>query len=85
MSKNWIIAILILCLFGCFLILMPSRQSYLSFAVGSGSALIIILHFVTAINAKKRQIRGTAFWIPVLSLSSLFILMPVIFAAALYL
>ena len=84
MLKNWIIAALILGLFGCFLILMPSRQTYFSFIVGAGSALIIVLHFVASINAKKRQIRGAAFWIPVLSLSLLIIIMPVAFAAALY-
>jgi biofilm PGA synthesis N-glycosyltransferase PgaC len=85
MIKNWIIAVLILGLFGCFLVLVPSRQSYLAYGVGTGSALIIILHFVTASNARKKQVSGAVFWIPMVSLSFLFLFLPVVFAAALYL
>jgi cellulose synthase/poly-beta-1,6-N-acetylglucosamine synthase-like glycosyltransferase len=84
MLKNIIIAALILCLFGAFLVLMPSHQTYLSFALGGGSALFIILHFITSTKTRGKEAGLAAFWIPVVSLSCLFILMPVVFAAALY-
>ncbi len=84
MLKSGIIAVIILCLLSAFLIMVPSQQSYLSLALGSGSALIIIIHFIVSTATRKQNIHGPGFWIPVASLSFLFVLMPMVFAAALY-
>ncbi len=84
MLKSGIIAVIILGMLAAFLILVPSRQSYLSLALGAGSALILIIHFIVTAATKKQNIHGAGFWIPVASLSFLFVLMPLVFAAALY-
>ena len=85
MFKTSIIGIIIIGIFAAFLVLMPSRQSYLSYAVGIGLTLFIIGHFMLSARPKKKRIGMAGFWIPVISLSSLFFLMPVAFGAALYL
>jgi cellulose synthase/poly-beta-1,6-N-acetylglucosamine synthase-like glycosyltransferase len=84
MFKTGIIVAIIFGLFIAFLILMPSHQSYLSYSVGVGSTLFILVHFIISAREKKKRIGRLAFWIPVISLSSLFFLLPVAFAAALY-
>jgi len=84
MVKSVIIGVLIFCLFAVFLVLMPSQQSYLSYALGGGSALFIIIHFLTSANTKKKQAGLAALWISIASLSCLFILMPIVFGVALY-
>jgi cellulose synthase/poly-beta-1,6-N-acetylglucosamine synthase-like glycosyltransferase len=84
MFKSGIIAFLILCLLAAFFVIMPSRQSYLSLALGASTALVILIHFVVSSTSRKKQVGPAAFWIPVASLSSLFVLMPVVFAAALH-
>jgi cellulose synthase/poly-beta-1,6-N-acetylglucosamine synthase-like glycosyltransferase len=83
-KKSVIIAILILCLLTSYVILIPSTQTYLSFGLGTGVALVILVHFVVSASARKKQIARTAFWMPVLSLSCLFILLPIVFGAALH-
>lgn len=83
MVKNGIIAFLILCLLTAFLIFSPSKQSFLSYALGAGTALIIMVHFVISATSRKKKAGRAAFWIPVASLSSLFVIMPVVFAVAL--
>ncbi len=85
MIKSTIIGALILGLLGMFLVLMPSKPSLLAYGVGAGSALFIIIHFVLSANTRKNRMESAAFLIPVISLSLLFILLPAIFAAALYL
>jgi len=85
MRRNTIIAVIILGLLAAFLTLVPSRQSYLSLALGAGSALFIIVHFLVAAATRKQSIHGAGFWIALASLSFLFVLMPLAFAAALYL
>lgn len=85
MLKSGIIGALIFCLLAAFLVLAPSKPSFLSYTIGAGSAFIIILHFVSSASTRKRQAGRAAFWIPLLSLSLLFIFLPIIFAAALYL
>jgi cellulose synthase/poly-beta-1,6-N-acetylglucosamine synthase-like glycosyltransferase len=84
MLKTVIITAIIIGLFGAFLVLMPSRQSYLSYTTGIGLTLFFIIHFMFSARDKKKRIGLLAFWIPVVSLSSLFFLLPVFFAAALY-
>ncbi len=83
MVKNVIVAFLILCLLTGFLVLSPSKQSYLSYALGASTALILLVHFVVSTTTKKKKAGQAAFWIPMVSLSSLFVIMPVVFAIAL--
>jgi len=85
MFKISIITVFIVGVFVAFLVMMPSRQSYLSYAIGGVSTLFIIGHFMLSAWAKKKRIGSLGLLIPVISLSSLFFLLPVVFAAALYL
>jgi cellulose synthase/poly-beta-1,6-N-acetylglucosamine synthase-like glycosyltransferase len=85
MLKSGIIGALIFCLLSALIVLAPSRPSFLAYAIGAGSALIIILHFVSSASTRVKWAGRAALWIPLLSLSLLFIFLPVIFAAALYL
>lgn len=85
MLKSGIIGALIFCLLALFIILVPSKASTLSYAIGAGSALIIVVHFILTARSQKKRLGHAAFWIPLLSLSLLFIILPFIFAAALYL
>jgi cellulose synthase/poly-beta-1,6-N-acetylglucosamine synthase-like glycosyltransferase len=82
--KSVIVAILILCLLVSYVVLITSRQTYLSFGLGISLALIILVHFVVSASTKKERLARTAFWMPVLSLSCLFILLPIVFGAALH-
>lgn len=84
MFKTGVITAIIIGLFAAFLIWMPSRQSFLSYSVGVGLALLFIIHFVLSARGKKKRIGKLAFWIPVISLSSLFFLLPIFFAVSLY-
>ncbi len=85
MVKNVIIAVVILCLLISFVIIVPSRQTYLSFGLGTAVALIILVNFVASTSTKKKKIGRVAFWMPILSLSSFFVLLPFVFGAALHL
>jgi len=85
MVKTGIIAVIIIGLFAAFLVLVPSRQSYLAYAVGAGLTLFIIVHYLLSSRSKKKRIGALGYWIPVMSLSVLFIVLPLVFAAALYL
>lgn len=80
-----ITVILILCLLIALVWVMPSKPTYLAFALGGGTALLIAGYFAISIAREKRPIKGGAFWIAVMSLSSLSIILPGAFAAALYL
>jgi cellulose synthase/poly-beta-1,6-N-acetylglucosamine synthase-like glycosyltransferase len=84
MFKTGIIAVIIIGLFAAFLVLVPSRQSYLSYAVGISLTLFIIGHYLLSSRAKKKRIGVLGYWIPVISLSALFFILPVVFATALY-
>ena len=84
MVKTGLIAAIIVGLFAAFLVLVPSRQSYLSYAVGAGLTLFIIVHYLLSSQSQKKRIGRVGYWIPVVSLSVLFIILPVVFAAALY-
>jgi cellulose synthase/poly-beta-1,6-N-acetylglucosamine synthase-like glycosyltransferase len=86
MIRNGIITgILIFCLLAAFLLLTPSKPSYLAYAVGAACAVVIVIHYVTSTATKKSRVGTAAFWIPLLSLSLLVIFLPVFFAAILYL
>jgi cellulose synthase/poly-beta-1,6-N-acetylglucosamine synthase-like glycosyltransferase len=85
MVKIVAIAATIIGLFITYLVFMPSNQSFLSYSVGIGLAVVIIVHFMFSAHDKKKRIGLLAFWIPVISLSCLFFLLPVAFATALYL
>jgi cellulose synthase/poly-beta-1,6-N-acetylglucosamine synthase-like glycosyltransferase len=85
MFKSVIIGALMFGLLAAFLVLVPSKPSYLAYGCGAGSALIITIHFISSANEKKRRVGRAAFWIPLLCLSLLFIVLPVFFAATLYL
>ncbi len=85
MVKNVIIGIVILCLLVSFVVIVPSRQTYLSFGLGTAVALAILVHFIVSTSSKKKRISRIAFWMPILSLSSFFILLPFVFATALHL
>lgn len=67
-----------------FVLLVPSRPTLLSYLVGVFCALIIFIHFVFTAGTRKKREDSTAFLIPLVSLSMLFIILPVVFAAALY-
>jgi len=82
--KTGIIAVIIIGLFTAFLLLVPSRQSYLSYAVGIGMTVFIIVHYLLSSREKRKRIGMLGYWIPVISLSILFFVLPVVFAAALY-
>ncbi|OGN95617.1 MAG: hypothetical protein A2Y89_06870 [Chloroflexi bacterium RBG_13_51_18] len=84
MVKNSIIAAIILVLLISFVIIIPSQQTYLSFGLGSAVALFLLVHFVVSTSTKKKKISRVAFWMPVFSLSSFFILLPFVFGAALH-
>ena len=84
MLKTGIIAVTIIGLFAVFLVLVPSRQSYLSYAVGIGLTLFIIGHYLLSSRTKKKRIGVLGYWIPVISLCALFFALPAVFAIALY-
>jgi cellulose synthase/poly-beta-1,6-N-acetylglucosamine synthase-like glycosyltransferase len=83
-KKSSILAVLILCLLISYVVLIPSKQTYLSLGLGIGLALVMLVHFVVSAATKKKQVARAAFWMPVLSLSCLFFLLPIIFGAALH-
>jgi cellulose synthase/poly-beta-1,6-N-acetylglucosamine synthase-like glycosyltransferase len=83
MVKSIIIAVVVLCLLVSFVVVMPSKQSFISVGLGTGIAVIILVNFVLSASSKKKYIERAAIWVPVLSLSSFFFLLPVIFAAVL--
>jgi cellulose synthase/poly-beta-1,6-N-acetylglucosamine synthase-like glycosyltransferase len=83
-KKSIILAILILGLLISYVVLIPSKQTYLSMGLGTSLALVILVHFVVSASTKKKKVTRMAFWMPVLSLSCLFILLPIIFGAALH-
>lgn len=80
-----ITATLILCLFASFFWVMPSKLTYLSFGLGTGSALFLIIHFLRSAATQKRHAKGTALWMPAASLSLLCLFLPFVFAGAFYL
>jgi cellulose synthase/poly-beta-1,6-N-acetylglucosamine synthase-like glycosyltransferase len=84
MIKTGIFALIIMGVFAAFVVLVPSRQSYLSYGVGIGLTLFIIGHYLLSSRTKKKRTGVLGYWIPVLSLSALFFVLPVVFAAALY-
>lgn len=83
MIKNIIIAVVTLCLLVSFVFIMPSQQTFLSFGLGIGIAAVILVNFVISASSRKKHINRGALWVPVLSLSTFFILLPFLFAAAL--
>jgi cellulose synthase/poly-beta-1,6-N-acetylglucosamine synthase-like glycosyltransferase len=84
MFVSGIIGALILFSLTAFVLLVPSRPTLFSYLVGAFSALVIIIHFVFTAGSRKKRVESTAFLIPLLSLSMLFIILPLVFAAALY-
>ncbi len=86
MQKGTILTvILILCLFVTLFWALPPLPASLSFVIGAGVAFILSLYYIFAVAAERRQIKGRAIWIPVISLSFLGLLLPLFFAAILYL
>jgi cellulose synthase/poly-beta-1,6-N-acetylglucosamine synthase-like glycosyltransferase len=83
-KKSIVLAALILCLLISYVVLIPSRQTYLSLGLGVGLALVILVHFVISASTRKNMVDRTVIWMPVLSLSCLFFLLPIIFGAALH-
>ncbi|MDD5338017.1 MAG: glycosyltransferase family 2 protein [Dehalococcoidales bacterium] len=81
MIKSIVLAVIVLALLVSFVIFMPSSQSYLSLGLGAGIAVIFLVNFIVSTSSKKNYIERAAIWIPVLSLSTFFILLPIIFAA----
>jgi cellulose synthase/poly-beta-1,6-N-acetylglucosamine synthase-like glycosyltransferase len=84
LRKSIFFAILILCLLTSYVVLIPSRLTYLSFGLGIGLALVMLVHYVLSASTKKKRLAPTAFWMPVMSLSCLFFLLPIVFGAALH-
>ncbi len=83
MWKSILLAVIVLCLLVSFVVFMPSQQSYLSLGLGMGIAIVILLNFIFSASSKKNYIERAAIWVPVLSLSTFFFLLPVVFAAVL--
>jgi cellulose synthase/poly-beta-1,6-N-acetylglucosamine synthase-like glycosyltransferase len=84
MLKSGIIGSLMFCLLTTFIVLVPSRPSILAYTTGTSSALIIIIHFIISAKTRRKRIGHAALWIPMFSLSLLFIFLPLFFTAALY-
>jgi cellulose synthase/poly-beta-1,6-N-acetylglucosamine synthase-like glycosyltransferase len=84
MLKTVFITAIIFGLLVAFLAFMPSHQSYLSYAAGVIFTLFIVVHFILSARDRKERVGKLAFWLPVISLSTLFFLLPFAFAAALY-
>jgi len=84
MFISGIIGTLILCTLTAFVLLVPSKPTLFSYLIGVFCASIIIIHFVLTASSRKKRVESTAFLIPLVSLSALFIILPVVFAAALY-
>jgi cellulose synthase/poly-beta-1,6-N-acetylglucosamine synthase-like glycosyltransferase len=84
MFISGIIGALILCLLTTFVLLVPSKPTLFSYAIGVFSALVIVVHFVLTTRSRKNRVSRTAFLIPLISLCLLFVILPVVFAAALY-
>jgi cellulose synthase/poly-beta-1,6-N-acetylglucosamine synthase-like glycosyltransferase len=84
MFKSGIIGAFMIGMLTAFIIVVPSKPNILAYAAGTGSALIIIIHFITTTNPRKKRTGRAAFWIPLMSLSTLFIVLPAFFAATLY-
>ena len=85
MLKSSVIGALMFSLLSVFMITMPSRPSFLAYTVGIGTALIVLVHFTISAKTRKNRAGTVAVLIPMLSLSFLFLFLPVLFAAALYL
>ena len=84
MLKSSVIGALMFSLLTVFVIFVPSQPSFLAYAAGTGAALIIIIHFTISAHTRKKRAGKAALLISMFSLSFLFILLPVFFAAALY-
>jgi cellulose synthase/poly-beta-1,6-N-acetylglucosamine synthase-like glycosyltransferase len=84
MFKSGFIGGLILLIITLFVVLVPSKPNFLSYAIGSGSAVFIFIHFIVSTHSHKKRVGGTALWIALVSLSLLFVFLPAVFAAALY-
>jgi cellulose synthase/poly-beta-1,6-N-acetylglucosamine synthase-like glycosyltransferase len=85
MFKSVIIGILMFGLLAAYLLLVPSQSSFPAYAMGTAIALILVIHFISSMATKRKRMGRAAFWIPVVSLSLLFIVLPAFFAAVLYL
>ena len=84
MLKSTIIGALMFSMLTIFVIIVPSKPSILAYVAGSGSALIIIIHFFVSARTRRKLTGKAALWIPMFSLSLLFLMLPVFFAAALH-
>ena len=84
MLKSSIIGLLMFGMLTGFVFIMPSRPSVLAYIGGTGAALIIVTHFFISARSKKKLAGKGALWIPMFSLSLLFLMLPLIFAAALH-
>jgi cellulose synthase/poly-beta-1,6-N-acetylglucosamine synthase-like glycosyltransferase len=84
MKLSGIIGALILGVLTAFVVLVPSKPTLFSYITGVLSALVIIVHFVLTVKSRKNRVESSAFWIPLISLSLLFIILPLVFAAVLY-
>jgi cellulose synthase/poly-beta-1,6-N-acetylglucosamine synthase-like glycosyltransferase len=84
MIKTGIITIVIAGLFAAFLVIVPSRQAYLSYAVGIGFTLFIVAQYLLLRPIRKRRASAPSFWVSVISLSCIFLCLPVVFGVALY-
>jgi cellulose synthase/poly-beta-1,6-N-acetylglucosamine synthase-like glycosyltransferase len=83
-GKGIIVGALIFILLPVYLILVPSRPSYLAYGVGALCALVLLVHYLVTVKTRKKQIGRTAFRITLFSVCLLFVLLPGVFAAALY-
>jgi cellulose synthase/poly-beta-1,6-N-acetylglucosamine synthase-like glycosyltransferase len=85
MKKSIVIGVLIFGLLASYLVLVPSKPSFLAFIIGAAGAIGLIIHFFSSINSRKKKVGPAVFWIALFSLSLLFVFLPFIFGAALYL
>ena len=84
MIKSSIIGLLMFGMLTAFVVIVPSQPSVLAYVGGTGSAFIIVVHFFISARSKKKLKGKGALWVPMFSLSLLFLLLPLFFAAILH-
>lgn len=84
MLKSSVIGALIFILLTLLVFIVPSRPSFLAYSAGICAALVIIIHYILSAHNSNKKTGKAAVLIPMISLSSLFLLLPFFFAGILF-